>query len=75
MNFIRKKIPKIITDKERIVVFKELKIELEEITKDPFEKKALEYFDFISWLESKIENKSFAEIVKEKAGKNIISPN
>jgi len=67
LDFIRKKLPKVITQKELLLVFKELKQELEEIIKDPFERKALEYFDFISWLESKIENKSFAEIVKEKA--------
>ena len=67
LSFIRKKPPKIKSNEELIKAFKELKIELKEIYKDPFEKGALEYFDIISWLESKIENKSFAEIVKEKA--------
>ena len=66
LDFMRKKIPKIITAQEWLTAFKELKTELEEITKDSFEKKGLEYFDFISWLESKIENRAFAEIVKEK---------
>ena len=44
-----------------------VKEELVEITKDDFERKALEYFDFISWLESKIEGRVFAEVVREKA--------
>ncbi len=67
LNFIRSKLPKVDTARKLIHAFKELKTELEEITKDDFEKKALEYFDFISWLESKIENRPFAEIVREKA--------
>ena len=41
--------------------------ELIEIIKDPFEKRAMEYFDFISWLESKIYKKPFVEIIREKA--------
>ncbi len=73
LDFIRKKLPKVITEKELIKAFKELKTEFEEITKDAFEKKALEYFDFISWLESKIEGRPFAEIVKKKGAKAIPS--
>jgi len=69
LDFIRKKLPEVTTQKELILIFMELKQELEEIIKDPLEKKALDYFDFISWLESKIQNRSFAEIVKEKASK------
>jgi len=66
LKFIRKEIPKIISERDLIKAFNKLKTELEEIVKDPFEQKMLEYFDFISWLESKIENKSFAEIIREK---------
>ncbi|TAL58935.1 MAG: hypothetical protein EPN85_10295 [Bacteroidetes bacterium] len=41
--------------------------ELKQIKKDPQEGNAITfYFDIISWLESKIQNRSFAEIVKEK---------
>ena len=47
--------------------FSLLRKELIKISKDPFEKKALDYFDFISWLESKIQNRPFAEIVRGKA--------
>ena len=57
-----------LTDKTKKIIeaFKKLKTEIENITKNPFEKQAIDYFDFISWIESKIENRSFAEIVKEK---------
>ena len=54
LNFFQKTLPKIIGQKELDLAFKDLKKELEQIFKDPFERKALEYFDFISWLESKI---------------------
>jgi len=65
LNFFQKKLPKIIGQKELVLAFKDLKKELEEIFsakggsasggKDPFERRALEYFDFISWLDSKFE--------------------
>ncbi len=67
LDFIKKKLPKVIADRERRAAFKELKTELEEIMRDPFEAKVLDYFDFISWLESKIQNRPFADIIKEKA--------
>jgi RNase P/RNase MRP subunit POP5 len=44
------------------------------LEKNKFEKKAFLYFDIISWLESKIENKTIQEVIKDKAkiklGKN-----
>lgn len=47
-------------------LFKELKTDLLKITKNEFESKVIDHFDFISWLESKIENKPFIEVLKEK---------
>ena len=41
---------------------------LRPLKEDSFEKAAFEYFDFISWAESKVNEKTFAEIKKEKAG-------
>ena len=38
-----------------------------QLSKIKSEAKTLEHFDFISWFESKIENRSFAEIVREKS--------
>ncbi len=64
LEFIRKKMPKIGSPKELLAAFRELKSSLEKVTEDSFEKKALEYFDIISWLESKLSGKSFEEIVK-----------
>ncbi len=52
--------------KESLHFFTELKNALEVVVKDPLEGKILMYFDIMSWLESKIENKTFAEVVKSK---------
>ncbi|MBL7893019.1 MAG: hypothetical protein JNL63_10340 [Bacteroidia bacterium] len=67
LTFIRKKIIKVTTKEELRKAFVELKDKLEKVIKDPFEKTALDYFDFISWLESKIKKRPFAEVVREKA--------
>jgi len=53
-------------EKEVLKYYQELKIELETLLQDPFERRAFDYFDFISWVESKINNKSFSQIVQEK---------
>jgi hypothetical protein len=66
LQYIRKTMPKIYNSRQQLQAFKELRAEFMEIANDEYESKAFEYFDYISWLDSKIENKSFAEIVKEK---------
>ena len=66
LDFIGKKLPKVNTRQELNDAFSKLKRELEELKKIPFEKSSLSYFDIISWLESKIQNRSFAEVVREK---------
>ena len=38
-----------------------------ELEKNTYEKRAFLYLDIISWLESKIENKTMQEIVQQKA--------
>lgn len=53
--------------KETLEKFRQLKKELQPLGKDPFEKTPLEGFDHLAWIESKVENRDFAEIVKEKA--------
>jgi hypothetical protein len=65
LDFIRKKLPKFNTKKEMADAFRILKTDIEKISHDPHEKRALEYFDFIKWLESKISGKSFAEVMKK----------
>ncbi len=39
------------------------------LTKDNFEKTVFEYFDFVSWAKSKIDNESFRKTVENAAGK------
>ncbi len=51
---------------ERKESFKALRKELVVISKDPFEKSAFEYFDFVSWVEGKYLAVPFREMVKNK---------
>ncbi|TAL57932.1 MAG: hypothetical protein EPN85_12845 [Bacteroidetes bacterium] len=65
--FLRNELPKTTDQKERIQAFQKLKNKLLPLTKDADEKNAFNSFDYISWLESKIENRPFAEVVRQKA--------
>lgn len=47
--------------------FVTLKVQMELLQNNKFEKRAFLYFDIISWLESKIEKRSVQEVFKEKA--------
>lgn len=68
LEFIHKKIPRIVSIPDRTDAFGKLREKLLKLRTDPFEKEAFNYFDFISWLDSKIEGRSFAEVVRERAG-------
>ena len=46
--------------------FKKIYDRLKKFENHPYEKRAFLYLDILSWLESKIENKSIANIIKEK---------
>ena len=50
--------------------FKILKERLEQLKANKYQTQFLLYFDIISWLDAKIEGKTFAEIVKRKILKN-----
>jgi len=52
------------------VHFKQLHAELKQYEDDPYERRAFLYLDILSWLESKIENKPIAQIIKAKALKH-----
>lgn len=67
LKFIRKTAIKNLSQEKTIEAFKELKKELQIVIEDPDEKIALESIDAISWLESKIDQKPFDVIVKQKA--------
>ena len=47
--------------KNRLIDFK---LKMQKISNDPFEKGFFNSLDIISWIESKIEDRSFAEIVR-----------
>ena len=53
--------------KEVLLSFEKLRDQLLALENNPYENQAFKYFDFISWLESKIENVSFASVVMKKA--------
>jgi len=55
--------------KKQFVILKKQMLRLE---KNKYEKRAFMYFDIISWLESKIENRTVQEIIKEKAENKIV---
>lgn len=65
LSYIRKLINANIDD-DKMFIFNEWKKELNAISDDILEIKAFEYFDFISWLESKLGKKSFSDVIKGK---------
>ncbi len=65
LKFIHQ-LPKTNTRADIIPHFTKLRDEFTELEKNPNEDKVTRYFDFIAWLDSKIENKPFVEIVKRK---------
>ncbi|HEX4887336.1 MAG TPA: hypothetical protein VFV37_04740 [Luteibaculaceae bacterium] len=61
-----KKLSKQQNSEERKKLFGELNIDLENIFNSPSDRVILEYIDFRSWIFSKTEEKSFAEIVQQR---------
>ena len=53
--------------KDLPAVYPQMLMQFKKLKTDPYEKGAFEYFDFTSWIESKIGNRSFAEVIREKA--------
>lgn len=47
--------------------FAKLHKALKKYENDPYERRAFLYLDVLSWLESKIENRPVADIIREKA--------
>jgi len=66
LDFIRKQLPKIKTQKELMNGFINMHSKLLPLIDDPLQKAAFHNFDIIAWLESKIEGKPFSEMVKNK---------
>ncbi len=65
LTFIRDS-SKIQSNRELKAAFEALKGDFEALGQDPSEKVMLQYFDFITWLDSKINNQSFAEAMQQK---------
>ena len=55
--------------KEQLKAFSQLKRELLPLTSDQEEKQSFQFFDYIMWINSKLENKTFAEIIKDRVNK------
>ncbi len=53
-------------------LFKNLHRQMLSLKTKPYEKRTFQYFDIVSWLESKIEHRPVGEIIKEKASKRIL---
>ncbi|MBI4945379.1 MAG: hypothetical protein HY840_03140 [Bacteroidetes bacterium] len=73
MHCLNQIMGKPISKKERSAALQEFKISLLKLMKNPMEKAVMDEFDFLSWVESKIQNKTFSEVVKEKAQLSIIN--
>jgi hypothetical protein len=69
LHFFQKSIPGTDSAKKRAAAFLSLKKQFEILLKDPGLKQAFEYFDFVSWAESKVQNRPLVAILKEKKNK------
>jgi tetratricopeptide (TPR) repeat protein len=47
-------------------MLRELRAELIELSQEPLERPSLEYFDFISWIDSKLDKLPFAQVVRQR---------
>jgi len=65
-DFVKQKMLKETSRKKLIKDFALLKKELLKITVSPQDKKALQYFDYIAWVDSKIKNVSLADVIMKK---------
>ncbi len=66
LSFLKKYPFQLGLNSQDITPFKELKVQMVQLSKDPYEAKAFVFFDFPAWVESKIQKKPFAEIVRQK---------
>ncbi|MCC6690102.1 MAG: hypothetical protein IT235_01090 [Bacteroidia bacterium] len=64
--FLRRELHKTNNKTDVYFAFRKLKVQMIGILKNKHEKNVLNYFDFVSWLDSKIHNRPLAEIVREK---------
>ena len=63
---LMRRYPRWLTNRDKKRGFRELLQEMQVLNTDEFERRAFEYFDFIAWLESKVQQQSFAEITRQR---------
>jgi len=73
LSFLRKLGTAKLSNEEMAVRFQSLRSQLLPLETNPYEKRAFIYFDIISWLESKIDNRTVQEVIREKASKQLHS--
>ena len=66
LNFL-KKLSSSISEQEILARFERLLEQLLPLENNPYEKRAFIYFDIISWLEGKLQNRLVQDVIKEKA--------
>lgn len=65
-----KRASKVVDKAEKLeAAFEDLLGEMNSVLKDDYEKVALEYFDFITWANSKLEGKNFGELKRDSSSK------
>ena len=65
LKFIRK-IANVNRQEERMLLLKQTRTALMKLLRDKTESRTLDFFDFVSWIDCKIEQRSFAETAKQK---------
>lgn len=65
LDFI-KEVIKVKSKRELKPILLQLKTDLEQLEQHPIEKAMLQYFDIIAWLESKLNNRSFGDIIRQR---------
>lgn len=66
LDTLKSKISRSKTEEQKIAAFKEMKKKFIPLMNHPQEKSFFKYFDFISWIDSKIQNKTYQEILQSK---------
>ena len=66
MNFLRKTAPILNSKQKQREAFQKLYADLLPLSKKKNEKQSFQFFDFISWLESKLSGKEFGTVLREK---------
>ncbi len=66
IDFLKQLLKKEFSQKQLNVLFIQFKRQLEHMHKQTLDAQEIQFFDYTSWLESKIENRPFADVIKKK---------